>query len=89
MRPSPTKNETTDFGPPVDWRKDRDGTCGRLSVRTEHVGIRPYHYSTWVPSLDELKMLNDGGVIELTCVGVQPPVALAVIKRAECHDKPQ
>jgi len=78
MDPRVTRGETSQFMPPEGWKKE-DGPCGNLSVRVEKHGARAYHHSTWKPTPDELITLANGGVIELCCVGVQPPVALSVL----------
>lgn len=73
------RDENADFTPPTDWSETNDGHCGRLPIRREiGKGGRAYLYSNWKPNEHELAMLNAGGVVELLCVGVQPPVALGV-----------
>jgi len=78
MKPVPTKGETNPFVKPEGWDDERDGRCGVLSVRVETHGVRNYHISTWKPDADELAKLASGACVELTCVGLQPPVAVAV-----------
>jgi len=73
------RNQNTDFGKPVDWDESKDGACGTLPIRCEQIGRRQYHFSNWRPSAVELAELNAGGVVELCCVGVQPPVSLGVV----------
>ena len=80
------RGKNADFGKPRDWDETRDGPCGTLPVRVEQEGIYNSHYSAWKPDAAELARLNAGGVIELCCVGIQPPVSLAVVnehKRTE------
>ena len=79
MKRANIRGKTTDFGKPRDWDDKRDGPCGVLPVRVEQVGIYNYHYSAWKPDTEELKLLNAGGVVELCCVGIQPPVSVAVV----------
>lgn len=79
MKQVEVRGENADFGPPRGWDQDKDGTCGRLSVRRE-----PYRNgnveltSAWRPSPSELARLNAGCVVELGCIGIQPPVRLSV-----------
>ena len=73
------RGKTTDFGKPRTWDEKRDGACGVLPVRVEQVGVYNYHYSAWRPDAEELRLLNAGGVVELCCVGIQPPVSVAVV----------
>ena len=80
MKQVEVRGENADFGPPRGWDQDKDGTCGRLSVRRE-----PYRngnvelISAWKPTPDELALLNTGGVVELGCINIQPPVRLHVV----------
>lgn len=82
MLPVKVKGETNSFKKPADWDDKRDGQCGDLSVRREIHGEHVYHYSAWKPSADELATLNAGGVVELCCVSIQPPVAVGVVENA-------
>lgn len=84
MRPAKVKGQTADFAKPRSWDDSRDGPCGTLPVRVEQEGIYNNHYSNWKPDAEELKLLNRGGVVELKCVGVQPPVSVSVVP--EHHD---
>jgi len=79
MRPAPIKGKTHNFGKPAEWVEDRDGPCGVLPVRVEQEGIHNVHYSNWKPSAEELRRLCNGGVVELCCVGIQPPVSVDVV----------
>ena len=82
MIPIETRGATKSFTKPEGWDDEKDGWCGVLSVRVEDVGAlrrRSHHVSTWKPSPQEIARLVNGGSIELTCVGVQPPVAMEVI----------
>lgn len=72
-------DQNTNFGKPHNWDDERDGPCGVLPVRVESVGVYNYHYSNWKPDAEELKLLRRGGVVELCCVGTQPPVSVAVV----------
>lgn len=66
---------------PPGWDDKEDGPCGRLPVRVEDVhGARFAHlYSNWKPDAVELAYLNHGGVVELCCIGAQPPVSVHVV----------
>lgn len=88
MNPVETKSATTTYRKPNGW-KDEEGHCGDLSVRKEERGSRIYLVSTWKPDADELARLNEGCTIELTCVDVQPPVALTVTPRSWLPDSQQ
>lgn len=86
MKPTRTRGHTTNFTPPIGWNEERDGKCGVLSVRREVAGAGHdlvYHYSTWAPTPDELARLVAGDVVELCCVGVQPPVSVSVVPKPE------
>lgn len=79
MKPVEIRGKNADFGKPRDWDETRDGPCGTLPVRVEQFGIYDNHRSNWKPTVDELKRLNAGGVVELSCIGQQPPVMLTVV----------
>ena len=79
MRPVKIRDQNADFAKPLDWDDTRDGPCGTLSVRVEQDGIYNSHHSNWKPDAEELKLLNRGGVVELCCVGTQPPVSVIVV----------
>lgn len=79
MKPVLTRGHTTNFNAPDDWDAQNDGPCGVLSVRTEPYGRFKSYNSTWKPDAEELAQLMRGGVIELCCIGVQPPVAMSVV----------
>ena len=79
MKPVDIKGATAGFTKPRTWNDDRDGPCGVLPVRVEQEGVYNYHYSAWKPDAEELKLLNRGGVVELCCIGIQPPVSVAVV----------
>lgn len=78
MRTVAVRGENADFGPPKGWDQQADGTCGRLSVRRDDYHGKVEHVSAWRPSPSELVRLNAGCVVELGCVGIQPPVRLSV-----------
>jgi hypothetical protein len=77
----PTGERIVDFGPPPGWDEKVDGRCYHLWVRVETpkiIGASKLHVSHWRPTAEELAALNAGAVIELSCVGVQPPVSVSV-----------
>lgn len=73
------------FVKPADWDDEKHGHCGDLAVMVEHYHGVNYHYSMWTPTVEELKLLAEGGRVRLTCVGNQPPVALVVVSNAESY----
>jgi hypothetical protein len=81
MRPVEIKDGKHDFAKPRNWDNERDGVCRNLPVRDEVRGRHNEHCSNWKPDTEELKLLNNGGVVELCCVGVQPPVSISVVKK--------
>jgi hypothetical protein len=80
MRPANVKGKTINFTKPRGWDEKRDGACGILPVRVEAHGILNHHISAWKPGAEELALLNSGGVVELCCVGIQPPVCVSVVE---------
>lgn len=80
MKPIQTRGATHNFNAPEGWDPARDGQCGVLSVRKVRpvVGGPEWHHSTWEPTPEERRLIAKGANIELTCVGVQPPVAMDV-----------
>lgn len=77
-------NSNAAFHAPNEWDESVDGKCGTLPVRVSvGQGGRKYHTSAWKPDEHELRRLNEGGIIELLCVGIQPPVALSVVPNAD------
>ena len=76
------RDQNADFVKPEGWDESKDGVCGQLPIRREQIGRRTYHFSNWRPSAQELAILNAGGVVELCCVGVQPPVSVGVTAEA-------
>src|SRR5258708_5690937 len=80
MRPTKTRDANKTFTKPKGWIDEIDGGCGDLEVRIEPFGARLVDFiSTWKPSAEDLAHLNRGGVIELSVIGGQPPVALTVV----------
>jgi hypothetical protein len=80
MLPVEIKNGKHDFAKPRNWDDERDGPCRNLPVRVETRGIYNEHLSNWKPDAEELKLLNNGGVVELCCCGLQPPVSVGVVE---------
>jgi hypothetical protein len=77
------RDQNADFEKPPTWDESVDGKCGTLPLRREKIGQRIYHYSNWKPSAEELAALNAGAVVELCCVGIQPPVSVGVVPEAK------
>lgn len=71
--------------PPDGW--DNDGAtlkCGGLPIKREISGGVPCVVSYWRPDAAALAVLNDGGHVRLSIVGVtQPPVLVAAEKVEE------
>lgn len=61
---------------PQDWNDKLDGGCQDLVVRASIQGGNMIYESAWELTPNELKMLQDGGVLILKVVGGQPPVWL-------------
>lgn len=81
MKPVETQGANQNFTPPLGWDEEKDGRCGVLSVRIEAHGERYQSFvSTWEPTAEELVALQAGARVELSCIGVQPPVALNVVQ---------
>jgi hypothetical protein len=74
--------QTNALSPPEGWDNLRDGPCGILPIRRElAAGEPPRMVSMWLPTEDELRLLNEGACVALNVVGaVHPPVALEVEK---------
>ena len=76
----PTGENITDFAPPQGWVDARDGVCYHLWVRVDKYDTINDHISHWRPNAEELAALNAGGVIQLSCLGLQPPVRLDIVE---------
>lgn len=82
MNPITVRGSNGDFTEPKDWDETKDGKCSPLPVRREtNDRGRIMHYSNWMPTDEEVETLRAGGVVELLCVGIQPPVAMGVVRR--------
>ena len=79
MKPVSVQDCTSNFVKPRGWDDTRDGPCGSLPVRITRKGRHDYHYSNWKPSAEEVRSLCEGAVVELCCVGIQPPVSVNVV----------
>ena len=60
---------------PNHWDESKDGSCSGLAVRK--IGDNIYQ-SAWEPTPAELKLLNAGGLVIISILGGQPPIALSV-----------
>jgi hypothetical protein len=75
MQPIYFDEVTCVYKAPKDWDAKANGPCDDLPVlRTDDAAI-----SRWLPSYNDLLLLNNGGAIELTIHGGQPAVALRVV----------
>lgn len=52
--------------------------CYNLPVMESRIGQVKTFTSMWKPSEEDLKILNQGGFIQLDCYGAQIPVAVSV-----------
>jgi len=78
------KGATTDFGRPSNWDERRDGPCGSLWVRVGTHGRFKEHSFAWKPDSEELRILNEGGAVEIHIVNqYMPPVGATVVKETE------
>jgi len=84
MKPTVTRGATHLFAKPENWdAKTMDGECGDLQVRAETFGEANVVelISTRRPTKHELKMLNEGGVVEIgLCTANQPAMRAYVVK---------
>ena len=55
---------------PKDWDEEANGPCQDLPVLQTNSGF----LSVWKPSEEELAILNEGGAVYLTVMGVTHPV---------------
>lgn len=79
MYPTKTKDATHSYGPPANWDEKTMGKCGYLSVRVqEGAGGIMESVSSWKPTLEEINLLLDGGVVVLTICAKQPACSLHV-----------
>lgn len=74
------KGARYNLGAPPNWDSSQDGDCGHLWVRVSKHGPGNLLWeSAWEPTPEELALLNAGGSVVLSVVGLgQPPVALYV-----------
>ena len=87
MYPVKVERETNIFKKPPDWDDEKNGVCMGLSVRKEQICGLHHHFSNWRPDAEELAILNAGGVIEICCVNVQPPLAVSAIAGVDDDDQ--
>lgn len=62
------------LGAPQNWNPEKDGPCGSLPARFD--ADRGTYSTAWEPTPAELALLNAGGSVVLTVVGLHPPVSL-------------
>lgn len=68
--------------------KNREGGLNPLHVRTSILGLKDgsttrEYVSAWEPTPEELVILNLGGHVECSLIGVQPAVLLKAVDAAE------
>jgi len=86
MRPTVTRGATHNYQKPDNWNAEKDGECGDLQVRAETYGESKIIQlvSTWKPNSAELKLLKQGGVVEVMLLTpIQPPMAVSVVEPIE------
>jgi len=71
---------TRNLGAPQGWDPDKDGTCGGLPIRDEpHSPGVNRMVSSWLPTPEEIALIQAGAPIHLLIVGsAHPPVAVSV-----------
>jgi hypothetical protein len=66
------------LGAPVGWDQG-ELPCAALAITRTETGGHPVMASYWIPTLDELALLNAGAPVELWVIGqTMPPVSLMV-----------
>lgn len=75
MTPIQLTDCTRRFKAPKDWDAEKHGECQTLEIHDRG----GFMISAWMPSPDELKLLNDGKPVFLHIHGdIHPVVALSV-----------
>ena len=75
MNPVNINNANHLLGQPKRYDEKRHGPCGSLAVRVENYTTQ----SAWLPTKEELELLNKGYAVKLTVLGLNmPPVMLEV-----------
>lgn len=71
---------TRNLGAPTGWEKDKHGACGGLPIRDEmHAPGLPCMVSAWIPTPEEIALLQAGAPAYLYVIGsAHPPVSLIV-----------
>jgi len=84
MQPTTTRGAQYNFQKPENWNDEEQGaSCGDLQVRKQMSGPqgRIECVSAWKPSVEDLALLNRGGVVELAiCALDQPVVGMCVVE---------
>ena len=71
----------TVFKKPDDWDEEANGKCIPIHARVdERSDTDSIVQTAWEPTPEELRILNVGGVVVLSCIGGMPPVMLTVEK---------
>lgn len=78
------KGATTNFSKPHTWDEKRDGACGDLWVRVGNYGRYRQHSFAWKPDAEELRLLNEGGAVEIHIISeYMPPVGVTVVRETD------
>lgn len=79
MLPGRPVNTTRVLGAPVEWDKDRDGSCSSLAIADVETQAGNAMESAWLPLPDELERLIAGAVVKVGLLGrVHPPIYVSV-----------
>lgn len=76
MTPRGIKGAHVNFGAPFRWDETENGPCSTIPARLITGKSFDSVETAWLPTLDELKILNQGGSVILRVVGGMPPVML-------------
>lgn len=81
MQNVPADKATHNFKSPENWNEETDGPCFDLAIRPGVHGERKLHTwtSAWRPSQEDIAKLLLGGVIEVTLIGMQPPMQVNAV----------
>lgn len=75
----PEVDGVIDLGKPRDWDEAANGPCQPLPVVVDMSTNVPSMTSYWVPTPEEIAMLEVGGKVALTVYGIKhPPVWVGV-----------
>lgn len=79
MNPQKIKNKTRSLGAPKEWDHNLDGPCETLDIRDGLLNGSSCMFSLWLPTPEELALLNKGVPVTVSIVGtMHPPIAVYV-----------